>query len=156
MLDIQWNSPSIHDNGFGNNEKQWSQIHKHGQGGSPKSFLHRPSLSHQVQKIISEWISAFSYYHTIFLSVDNTHGSTSVQQSHDRSVARVSDPNDGRWRKADTARFLRSGLYSDLTILCREASFAVHKVIICSQSEFFALACKGPWKVSLPFRFLNH
>ncbi|KAK4551649.1 hypothetical protein LTR86_011023 [Recurvomyces mirabilis] len=43
-----------------------------------------------------------------------------------------------------------SGKYSDLTIICAERRFAVHKSIVCTRSPFFAKACEeGRWKVEL-------
>ncbi|KAK8230799.1 hypothetical protein HDK77DRAFT_450914 [Phyllosticta capitalensis] len=36
----------------------------------------------------------------------------------------------------------KSNQYSDLTIRCRDREFYVHKVIVCSQCDFFANACK--------------
>ena len=43
--------------------------------------------------------------------------------------------------------------YSDLTIVCGERRFRVHKVIVCTQSEFFRAACeKGAFVVSISLR----
>ncbi|KAG9573132.1 hypothetical protein KCU77_g15310, partial [Aureobasidium melanogenum] len=41
-----------------------------------------------------------------------------------------------------TADLQESGDYSDLTITCGTDVYKVHKAIICSQSEFFRLACR--------------
>ncbi|KAI0573098.1 BTB domain containing protein [Pyrenophora tritici-repentis] len=38
--------------------------------------------------------------------------------------------------------FLTSGDYSDLVIKCGNETFNVHKVIVCTQVEFFARAIK--------------
>lgn len=37
--------------------------------------------------------------------------------------------------------------YSDLVVKCGELDFHVHKIVVCSQSEFFENACKpgSPW-----------
>ncbi|KAF2433593.1 POZ domain-containing protein [Tothia fuscella] len=41
-----------------------------------------------------------------------------------------------------------NGQYSDLTIKCGDKNFQGHKVVVCSQSEFFNNACKGGFKES--------
>jgi hypothetical protein len=48
-----------------------------------------------------------------------------------------------------SARLFRSGDYSDLEVTCAEGtSFKVHKAIVCSQSKYFANACRpGGFKV---------
>ena len=38
--------------------------------------------------------------------------------------------------------------YSDLTLVCEEQEFKVHKAIVCSQSPVLAAACDGDFKVS--------
>ena len=43
-------------------------------------------------------------------------------------------------------RLLEIGKYSDLTILCGEKKYAVHRAIICSRSGFFDGACSNPFR----------
>ncbi|KAI0114525.1 BTB/POZ protein [Nemania sp. FL0031] len=43
-------------------------------------------------------------------------------------------------------RLLSSGDYSDLTIVCKDHEFRVHKSIVCAQSPVLAAAMKGPFK----------
>ena len=42
---------------------------------------------------------------------------------------------------------MKSGEYSDLTILCEDQTFSVHKVVVCSQSKVLAAAMKKGFKV---------
>lgn len=42
---------------------------------------------------------------------------------------------------------MESGDYSDLTILCGNEKFSVHKVLVCSQSRALAAAMKNGFKV---------
>ena len=44
-------------------------------------------------------------------------------------------------------RAMDSGEYSDLTILCEDQKFSVHKVVVCSQSKVLAAAMKKGFKV---------
>ena len=44
-------------------------------------------------------------------------------------------------------RAMESGEYSDLTILCEDQKFSVHKVVVCSQSKVLAAAMKRGFKV---------
>jgi hypothetical protein len=44
---------------------------------------------------------------------------------------------------------LESGRYSDLTVTCGKRSWKVHKGVLCLQSDFFAKACDGGFKVSV-------
>ncbi|KAL8813752.1 MAG: hypothetical protein Q9200_000005 [Gallowayella weberi] len=41
------------------------------------------------------------------------------------------------------ASLLSSGKYSDLTIICRDQKFRVHRAVLCFASRFFAAACDG-------------
>ena len=43
---------------------------------------------------------------------------------------------------------LGSGKYSDLTLTCGSRSWKVHKSVLCLQSDFFAKACDGDFRVS--------
>lgn len=49
-----------------------------------------------------------------------------------------------------------SGRYSDLVVACKSQTFNAHRVVLCSQSEFFDKACSGPFieassgKIDLP------
>ncbi|KAK3659700.1 hypothetical protein LTR56_001063 [Elasticomyces elasticus] len=38
--------------------------------------------------------------------------------------------------------------HADITVICAERSWRVHKVILCAQSPFFAKACDGDFKAS--------
>ncbi|KAK4901663.1 hypothetical protein LTR27_001435 [Elasticomyces elasticus] len=38
--------------------------------------------------------------------------------------------------------------HADLTVICAERSWRVHKIILCAQSPFFAKACDGDFKAS--------
>jgi hypothetical protein len=42
---------------------------------------------------------------------------------------------------------LESGRYSDLTVTCGKRNWKVHKSVLCVQSDFFAKACDGGFKV---------
>ncbi|RYP04818.1 hypothetical protein DL765_010047 [Monosporascus sp. GIB2] len=44
---------------------------------------------------------------------------------------------------------LRSGELSDATIICKDRTFAVHRSILCSRSEWFRAALNGPFVLSL-------
>ncbi|OAG41882.1 hypothetical protein AYO21_03885 [Fonsecaea monophora] len=47
------------------------------------------------------------------------------------------------WLPAD--RVYHSGAFSDMTIICADEKFQVHKVVVCSQSSFFNTVCSKPW-----------
>jgi hypothetical protein len=44
---------------------------------------------------------------------------------------------------------LQSSKYSDLTIICGNREFNIHRSIVCPRSRFFAAACDGEFLVSL-------
>lgn len=44
-------------------------------------------------------------------------------------------------------QILNSSKYSDLILTCKGNEWKVHRVILCSQSTFFAAACDGEFKV---------
>ena len=43
---------------------------------------------------------------------------------------------------------MEPGEYSDLTILCGDKKFLVHKVVVCSESKVLAAAMKKGFKVT--------
>ncbi|KAF2812078.1 uncharacterized protein BDZ99DRAFT_382906, partial [Mytilinidion resinicola] len=45
--------------------------------------------------------------------------------------------------------YLSNGAYSDLEIRCRDTSYAVHRIVLCSQVKFLENACNGAFKVCL-------
>ena len=45
--------------------------------------------------------------------------------------------------------YLTSSAHSDLVVLCNDDRYNVHKIILCSQSKWFATSCEGPTMVSL-------
>ncbi|OJD20572.1 hypothetical protein ACJ73_08092 [Blastomyces percursus] len=51
--------------------------------------------------------------------------------------------------KAQFASFYLNPKYSDLTIICGTKTFLGHRVIVCSQSKYFAHACDGNFKEAL-------
>ncbi len=44
------------------------------------------------------------------------------------------------------ATLLEAGKYSDLTIICGEKRYAVHRAVICSRSGFFDGACSNRFR----------
>lgn len=50
-------------------------------------------------------------------------------------------------RNIDSA--FASAKYSDFTIHCGDRAWKVHKLIICSQSEYFQRLCDGAFEVSI-------
>lgn len=49
--------------------------------------------------------------------------------------------------KLISSRVMESGEYSDLTVLCDDRKYLVHKVVVCSQSNVLAAAMKKGFKV---------
>lgn len=50
--------------------------------------------------------------------------------------------------QADADRLFDSGNSSDLTVVCKEAEFKVHKAVLCPRSTFFSNACNSAFLVS--------
>ena len=48
---------------------------------------------------------------------------------------------------ADLAILLKEGKYSDLTLMCQDEEFKIHRNIVCAQSPVFAAAVDGGFKV---------
>jgi len=46
------------------------------------------------------------------------------------------------------ARLFNSPRFSDITVKCGERAWPAHKLVLCTQSDFFARACEGEFKVS--------
>ena len=49
---------------------------------------------------------------------------------------------------AKAPEMLRSGKFSDFTIICKNRQFKAHKVILCAESGFFDKCCEGNFSVS--------
>ena len=49
----------------------------------------------------------------------------------------------------DVSSLLTSEKYSDLTIICGDRNFKVHRAVVCTQSKFFSLACDGGFQVGV-------
>lgn len=48
----------------------------------------------------------------------------------------------------DFSDMLRSGQFSDLTLVCQGKEFKIHKLVACPQSPVFSAAVNGEFKVS--------
>jgi hypothetical protein len=48
----------------------------------------------------------------------------------------------------DFKTMLRSGQFSDLTLVCEGKEFKIHKVVACPQSPVLSAAVSGEFKVS--------
>ncbi|KAK4544714.1 hypothetical protein LTR36_003963 [Oleoguttula mirabilis] len=59
-----------------------------------------------------------------------------------RSVNDTVKSRDEQRYSVDEIMSIKTGVYSDLTIKCGKYMFEVHKVIVCTRSEYFATACK--------------
>ncbi|KAM3546351.1 hypothetical protein ARSEF1564_000839 [Beauveria bassiana] len=53
---------------------------------------------------------------------------------------------DPRATQRSFTRLFDEGAYSDLTIVCGDDRYRVHKAIVCPRSKFFASACNGPFQ----------
>lgn len=51
--------------------------------------------------------------------------------------------------------FYDSGQFADLTITCGREEFRCHKIVLCSQSEFFNAACTSGFNVSMLIRCIS-
>lgn len=57
----------------------------------------------------------------------------------------------------ELAELMHTGKYSDMTLVCAEQEFKVHKMVVCSQSPVFAAAIDGPFQVfSSPCHIWTH
>lgn len=48
----------------------------------------------------------------------------------------------------DFVHLMRSGQYSDVTLVCQGKEFKIHKLVVCSQSPVIAAALRGEFMVS--------
>ena len=64
--------------------------------------------------------------------------------------APVATPAAPQLHATKLSTLLESGKYSDLALHCDSRKWKVHKSVLCIQSEFFAKACDGEFKVSKP------
>ncbi len=48
----------------------------------------------------------------------------------------------------NVALLLQTGRFSDLTLVCKDRRFRVHRAIVCSRSPVWAAAAEGGFKVS--------
>lgn len=48
----------------------------------------------------------------------------------------------------DFTHLMNSGQFSDLTLVCQDQKFKIHKLVACAQSSVIAAALKGEFKVS--------
>lgn len=55
-----------------------------------------------------------------------------------------------------TAELLRSGEYSDFTLVCEGQKFPIHKSIVCPQSSVIAAALKSEFQVLTDFSILGY
>ncbi len=46
---------------------------------------------------------------------------------------------------------LSSSKYSDLTLICADQEFKVHRAVICPQSPVISAACDGDFEVSMSY-----
>lgn len=79
--------------------------------------------------------------HTRFwLLVELADGETTTQVNVSKDMAdSTRGPNLGH--------LLKSGQFSDLTLVCRDQEFNVHKAVVCAQSQVLAAAIREPFQV---------
>ncbi len=52
-------------------------------------------------------------------------------------------------------RLLKSGKFSDITVVCGASSYMVHRAVVCPRSTFFEAACKEGFAVSTSVSLLT-
>ncbi|KAL8296844.1 hypothetical protein RB597_006116 [Gaeumannomyces tritici] len=84
----------------------------------------------------------------------STTGTSTIAHMSSTSTSPEMDPTDHLMKAL--GRLYGGRDWSDLTISCGAKDYLVHKSIVCPRSDFFAKACRGPFKeaqegkISLP------